>query len=352
MKKTFSLRYFLSLLCFLLSGAVLYNPLYAAEKPVIVSLGAVIIGICLSLFYTSFFNIFTEKTEPVKMPVRILGGIAFAALCTSCVFFLSEMRLAFGHFSQFYEGKTLGVLFTVLMLFVCAYASHRKSEGVFRFCQLVCPMFVAYYFMMFFALSQTGNLVINEKSAFFGITESSIVQMLLSGIYLFSDIAVFSFVFKNKTQKDKRKPLLKERLCACFAFSTVLLLSRVRTSFMFGETLTTNLMFCDLASIKLLPHFSFPELFLLFMVFACIIKVSVYVSAAAKLLVMIMKKDMGFVFDTYIGAFFSLVLSLSLERFLYNSTYKNVFFTLSLLVSSFLLLLVTRFCSKRQNKTL
>jgi len=330
----------------------LYNPLYEATKPIIVSIGSVLVGLLLCLFYSSFFHKYREKTEQITVTARILSGIALAALCTSCVFFLSEMRAAFGNFSQFYGDKTLGIAFLVLMLFVCAYASGRKSEGIFRFCQLVCPMFVFYYFMMFFSLFQTGSLVLPEKETFFGSSQSTVVKTFLSGIYLFSDIAVFCFVFEDKKHKDIKKPLLKEKLGASFVFSVVLLLTRIRTSFMFGETLTANLRFCDLASIKLMPHFSFPELFLLFMVFACIIKVSVYVRAASKLLGIIIKKDKKFSLDTYVSAFFVLFFSLSLERFLYNSTYKNVFFTLSLLASSILLVLITLFSLKRQNKTL
>ncbi len=352
MKERFSMRYCLSLLCFLLSGAVIYNPLYRAEKPVFVSIGAVLVGLCFNFVFTAFFKSRGKRAYAKKVPIKVTCIIAFASLCFASVFFLSEMRASFGYFSDFYGTKTQGLLFTVLILFVCAYAGHRNSEGVFRFCQLVCPMLFAYYVMMFFALPQTGNLILPKQLDFFGISDSGFVQMLLSGVYLFSDIAVFCFVFENETQKESGKNVFRESFTACTVFSVLILLTRVRTSFMFGETLTASLRFCDLASIKLLPHFSFPELFLLFMVFACIIKVSVYVSAAARLLGMLIKKDMGFKADSYLSAFLTLVLSLVSERLLENNSHKDMFFTLSLLASSFLLILVTLFSSKRQNKTL
>ncbi len=352
MRGKFSVRYCLSLLCFLLSGTVIYNPLYKAESPVFVSVGAVLLGLSLNWLFSAFFKSRTNRTHSEKMHAKVTGIFAFTALCTACVFFLSEMRASFGYFSDFYGTKTQGLLFTVLILFVCAYAGHRNSEGVFRFCQLVCPMLFAYYVIMFFALPQTGNLILPRHPDFSGISDSELVQLLLSGIYLFSDIAVFCFVFENETKKECGKKVLREGIVSCVIFSVLILLSRARTSVMLGETLTATLRFCDLASIKLLPHFSFPELFLLFTVFACIIKVSVYISAAARLLGMLIKKDMGFKADSYLSAFLTLVLSIVFERLLENNSHKDMIFALSLLTSSFLLILATIFSSKRQNKTL
>jgi hypothetical protein len=175
------------------------------------------------------------------------------------------------------------------------------------------PAILFYYAILSLSPVTTKNIILPSKNAFIGITPEAAMLSAKSILYLFSDIALFHFAFDpyHPKQDKPQKLITKQSIASPFVFSLIMIFNRLRTSFTFGETLTRNLTFCDLASIKLLPYFSFPEIYLLFVSFACTVKISVYIRCASKLLCIICSKSNpeSIKNDSYICAFFCLVLS-------------------------------------------
>lgn len=347
MKENDTIRYHMSLLCFLLCSSVLYNPLYSASRPVFCCILTIISGLIISVLYHNIF----KRQLPIKansFPQKAVCSAAFLSLCMGCVFFISILTENFSTFSSFYDSKEKHLAFAIILLFICAYGAHKNSGGIFRFCQLLLPAMLLYYVILFLSPITTKTVVFPQKYAFSPLSPDGLFQALKGILYFFSDIAAFHFAFDKHNRKSKLAT--KKHVLPVFIFSLILIINRIRASFTFGETLVQNMSLCDLAAIKLLPVISFPEIYLLFISLACSVKISVYLRAASKLLGMLPSKTSseGFRYDTYICAFLCLVLSTVTTRLLSSFSAQSSLFIMFLPISGFFITLLCLLPTKRQ----
>lgn len=284
MKNNTNSQHFAAFSAFLLSSQILFNPLYKSQYKIGAAAVTVIIGLVLNRFFSQFFDKCQLRAADNTAISKTVGIISAVSLCILSAVFANEFLNAASMFSNYYSKKTMSLIFLAVMLFCCAYAGFSSTGGIMRFCSLCCAGFVIYFAVLFFALRTLGGVVTPDPPDLTNFSFSFLRDGFFSTLYFVCDIPVFFLccISENRYHHDIIMPKVSR---AAFSSNLVILcVNCMRTALMFGRNLSADLYSCDLASLTLIPHFSFPEIFLFVTGFACILKISVYLYTASVML--------------------------------------------------------------------
>lgn len=284
MKINTNSQHFAAFSAFLLSSQILFNPLYKSQYKIGAAAVTVIIGLLLNSFFSWFFDKCQLREADNTVLSKSIGIISAVSLCVLSSVLANEFLNAAAMFSNYYSKESTSLLFLAVLLFCCAYAGFSSTGGIMRFCSLSCAGFVIYFAVLFFALRTLGGVVKPDSPDFANISFSFLREGFLSTLYFVCDIPVFFLccISENRYHHDIIMPKVSR---AAFRSSLIILcVNCMRAALMFGNTLSSDLYSCDLTSLTLIPHFSFPEIYLFATGFACILKISVYLYTASVML--------------------------------------------------------------------
>lgn len=284
MKINTNSQHFAAFSAFLLSSQIIFNPLYKSQYKIGAAAVTVIIGLILNRFFSRFFDKCQLREADNTAISKTTGIISAISLCVLSAVFANEFLNAASMFSNYYSKETMSLIFLAVMLFCCAYAGFSSTGGIMRFCSLCCAGFVIYFAVLFFALRTLGGVVTPDTPNPANFNFSFLRDGSLSTLYFVCDVPVFFLccISENKYHHDIIMPKVSH---AAFRSNLIILcVNCMRTALMFGRNLSADLYSCDLTSLTLIPHFSFPEIYLFVAGFACILKISVYLYTASAML--------------------------------------------------------------------
>ena len=284
MKTNTKSQHFAAFSAFLLCSQILYNPLYKSHNKIGAVAVTVIIGLAANYFFTFLFDKYRPQKTHDTLLSKIIGIISAIFLCVLSAIFASEFLNAASLFSGYYSTEAMSLLFLAVMLFCCAYAGFLSTGGIMRFCSLCCLGFVIYFAVLFLGLGTLGDIVVPDQPDFKSIDTSFFKDGALSALCFVFDIPIFFLcrISENRQHNDIIMPKVSR---ASFRSTLIVLcINCIRTSLMFGKKLSADLYSCDLTALTLIPHFSFPEIYLFVTGFASILKISVYLYTASAML--------------------------------------------------------------------
>lgn len=337
------LQYFTSGTAFLLSSQVLFNPIYSSRHKLFVCIAVLIFVPALAYVYSKLYVGFSVREKKIGLQNLIFCVPAALFFCFCAAFCLYTFSSGLKPYSQFYSSNEYIAVLCGVLVVICVICSHINNNGLFRFCSLTALLFVLYFLIMYFGLFSISREILPQSPDIGAVSIQSFEDSVASVIILFSDISAFLFVFSDK--KASHGQNITITLFAIF----IALTNVFRTSLMTGSYFSSITSNPDLISIKLIPGFDFPEICILVTGFAAIIKASVYLHGALKLIKLCFheKASDERIFSIASGVItFLLCLALLGKDFTSFSSLR--FFEYILLLSGLFPIFILSFVSKRK----
>ncbi len=280
MKKTsFSFQHFIAATTYLLSGTIIFNPIFSSNNFPLSLLCAFIIGFLLSYATTLIF----KKQRGEEINNRYIYGIlsvitsilsVFCALLLLTEVIKSVAFIADKPVSLLYYGMLAAVLIAVSF-----YLCYNSEKGIYRFCILTAFPFAVILFGLFSVFLTTRSFIPISISN--SNISDAILNGLFCGLFIFSDLCVFHFCFKKFSYKDSGS-IYKSSIVLSFftvfiffgATSIVMLLT-------FGGDLLSSLSDPYYSTVKLVFGIDITEILSSARIVAFIIKTSTYLYSAA-----------------------------------------------------------------------
>ncbi len=268
-----SIQLFIAFLVFMISGLVIFNPIYNSLNIAFSVLLSVAVGTTIFEFYLFIYKRFAKRQSRHLIKLFSILSCVFSIICT--IIYLTQIIKDISHIA----GRGISLAYYSALAFailsVSYYLCYNTEKGIFRFSLLSLSAFILFFFVILLSFTSTKHLFWQDK---FPIEMKGIASGILTGLFFTFDIPVFFGTFQkyiyDENQRLHTRPLRLSFLCAVIFLSGISIFPYL----IFGKGLVlcvTDPIFC---ATKLFPSADMTEIGSVVKIIGFMIKSSVYIN--------------------------------------------------------------------------